>query len=97
MIKVSDTPSYDIKTTQEAVIASTKHIVDIEPFEKKVPKIVITSFCSRKPGYYIWNAYFLIFLITISPLTIFSMNCKQPQFRLNTSFTILLTSVTFKW
>ncbi len=97
LIRVSDTPSYDINTAEEAIIATTKALIENVPGEMKVPKIAITSYCSRKPGFYIWNAYFLIFLITLSPLTIFSMNCKQPQFRLNTSFTILLTSITFKW
>lgn len=64
---------------------------------KKVSKFVTTGFCSRKPGYFVWNAYFLSFLITLSSLAIFAMDCRQPQARLNTTFTLLLTSVTFKW
>ena len=51
----------------------------------------------KRPGYYISNAYFLIFLITISGLTIFSVDCNLPQNRLQTTYTILLTSVSFKW
>ena len=47
--------------------------------------------------YYFFNAYFLIFLITVSALTIFSVDCKMPQSRLQTTFTLLLTSVSFKW
>ena len=51
----------------------------------------------RKPGYYLKNAFFLIFLITASALTIFSIDCKLPQSRLQTVYTLLLTSVSFKW
>ena len=99
LIDISDKPSYDVKN-QANLVSITKYLAfDLEPrtIEKRAPKFVATCYCSRKPGYFIWNAYFLIFLITASPLTIFSMDCKQPQFRLNTSFTILLTSITFKW
>jgi hypothetical protein len=60
-------------------------------------KICFTTFVSRKPEYYFFNAYFLIFLITISALTIFSVDCKMPQSRLQTTYTLLLTSVSFKW
>lgn len=61
------------------------------------PKISATCYSSRRPGYYIFNAYLLIFLITTSSLTIFSINPKLPQSRLQTSYTLLLTSVSFKW
>lgn len=61
------------------------------------PKISATCYSSRRPGYYIFNAYLLIFLITTSSLTIFSINPKLPQNRLQTSYTLLLTSVSFKW
>ena len=63
----------------------------------KAPKIAASCFCSRKPQYYFFNAYFLIFLITSCSLSIFSINHKLPQNRLATSFTILLSSVSFKW
>lgn len=63
----------------------------------KAPKIAASCFCSRKPQYYFFNAYFLIFLITSCSLSIFSINYKLPQNRLATSFTILLSSVSFKW
>lgn len=54
-------------------------------------------FVFKRPGYYIFNAYFLIFLITISSLTIFSVDCRLPGNRLQTTYTLLLTSVSFKW
>ena len=50
-----------------------------------------------RAGYYLFNAYFLIFVITSSALTIFSVDCKLPQNRLQITFIILLTSVSFKW
>ena len=50
-----------------------------------------------RAGYFFWNAFFLIFLITTSSLTIFSVDCKFTHSRLQINFTLLLTSVSFKW
>ena len=30
-------------------------------------------------------------------MTIFSIDCKSPQSRLQTTYTLLLTSISFKW
>jgi hypothetical protein len=54
-------------------------------------------YCSRLSGFYIFNAFLLIFLITCSALTIFAIDCKLPQGRLQTTCTLLLTSVSLKW
>lgn len=43
------------------------------------------------------NAYFIIFLTTALSLTIFSIHCKNPHARLQTNFTLVLTSASFKW
>lgn len=61
------------------------------------PKFVVSCYCSRRPGYYLFNAYYLIFLITVSSLTIFAIKPELPQNRLQTTFTLLLTSISFKW
>lgn len=63
----------------------------------KSPKLIATFYCSRHPGFYIFNAFFLIFLITASSLTVFAISCKLPTNRLPTTFTILLSSISFKW
>lgn len=52
---------------------------------------------SRRFGYYFWNAFFLIFLITAPVFAIFSIRSDQPHFRLPTTATLLLTSITFRW
>ena len=61
------------------------------------PKLVATTYCCRRAGYYIFNAFFLIFLITSVSLTIFSIDCKLTPNRLQITYTLLLTSVSFKW
>lgn len=96
---MSDSASYDSGGSRSNNISEKKKVIrelNASSFTKR-PKIVATCFCARKPGYYIFNAYFLIFLITISSLTIFSVDCKLPQNRLQITYTILLTSVSFKW
>jgi hypothetical protein len=88
---MSHHPSYDIYDSQSLAEDNEMEYLN------ETPKLVATFYCSRKAGYYIFNAFFLIFLITISSITIFSVDCKLPQNRLQTSYTLLLTSISFKW
>ena len=64
---------------------------------KKYSKLVATCYCSRRPGFYIFNAFFLIFLITMSSLTVFSIPTNSPSTRLQITYTIMLSSISFKW
>ena len=64
---------------------------------KKTPKLVATAYTSRHSGFYVFNAFFLIFLITASTLSGFSIDVKSPQSRLQITYTILLASISFKW
>lgn len=59
--------------------------------------IDLTINVARKPTFYYWNAFFLIFLITLSSLSIFSIRCHLNANRIQSTSTLLLTSVTFKW
>lgn len=52
---------------------------------------------ARRSGYFFWNAYFLIFLITSAVFSTFSIRFDQPQFRLPTTATLMLTSISFRW
>jgi hypothetical protein len=98
LVKFSNIASYDSRSSISTIntINEAKQIFQ-RRFHAERSKIVATCFCSRKPGYYIFNAYFLIFLITTTALTIFSVDCKLQQNRLQINFLILLTSVSFKW
>ncbi len=93
-IRIRDSASYDdhVKENESNMTKLIRsHLV------KKVPKVVATCFCSRKSFYYISNAYFLIFLITVSAFNIFSIDCKLPANRIHINSVLLLTSVSFKW
>lgn len=95
---MSEEISYDNIDQRDSITRISTCFIDSHmylPFEH--PKIGATIYCSRKPGYYIFNAYFLILLITVSALTVFGMDCKLPQNRLQTTCTIMLTGVSFKW
>lgn len=61
------------------------------------PALDFTINAARKPTFYYWNAFFLIFLITLASLSIFSIRCHLNANRIQTVCTLLLTSVTFKW
>lgn len=107
LVKVSDSASYDSKGLGGGNLLTIKSADKVHSDiysrssmifrSQRPPKIVATCYCARKPGYYLFNAYFLIFLITVSALTIFSVDCKLPQNRLQINVTLLLTSVSFKW
>ncbi len=64
---------------------------------KSTPKLIATFYCSRKSGFYLFSAFFLIFLITALSLTVFSIPKSLPANRLPTTYTILLSSISFKW
>jgi hypothetical protein len=72
-------------------------IASVNVNKSKPPKLVTTCFCARKPGFYFFNAISLIFLITVSALTVFSISYDLPQNRLQVTYTILLASISFKW
>ncbi|CAF2086547.1 unnamed protein product [Rotaria magnacalcarata] len=61
------------------------------------PVLSCTCHVGRKCGYYIWNAYFLIFLITSASLCTFAIPPSNSHGRLQITCTLLLTSVTFRW
>jgi hypothetical protein len=95
-VSVGYVASYDLPNPRDSK-ADQNYVIYQNKTIKVHPKFVATCFVARKPGYYVFNAYFIIFLITILSLTTFSINCKLPQARLQTSFTLVLTSASFKW
>ncbi|CAF0888771.1 unnamed protein product [Rotaria sordida] len=67
------------------------------PSQNQHPAFSVTCRAARRPGYFYWNVYFLIFFITVMAFATFSVTYNLPQNRLQLSFTLLLTAVTFKW
>ncbi len=95
LVDCTSTASYDVRNCIETITFP----VFGEEYESllSVPKLSFKCFACRRPYYYFANAYFLIFLVTITAIGIFSIDCKLPQNRLQTTATFLLTSVSFKW
>jgi len=52
----------------------------------KVPRISATVYSARRPGFYIFNGFFLNFMITIVSLAVFAIDTKTPHFRLQTTY-----------
>lgn len=61
------------------------------------PCFTISSTISRRPGYYLYNAYMLIFLISILGFVPFSISCTLPHFRIQTTCLLILSSINFRW
>ncbi|CAF0795572.1 unnamed protein product [Rotaria sordida] len=58
---------------------------------------IVTCCVARRPGYFYWNVYLLIFLITLIALTAYGVAPEFPQNRLQITCTLLLTSIMFRW
>jgi hypothetical protein len=91
-IETDDLPSYEKDEYDE--LDEEEKIKYLASAEKT--KLCLKVYCSRKPSYFIWNAFFLIFLITSVALTHFVVEPRLAQNRLQLTATILLTSVSFK-
>ena len=86
--------TYDIPKNQIDPISrqpNSKYLISTSP------RLQFTCFASRRPFYYFANAYCLIFLITITSIGTFAIDCNLSHNRLHTTATIFLTSVSFKW
>ena len=78
--------------------------MDISEIKEDVKKNVIndkahlyaTVTVSRKSGFYVSNAFFLILLINSMSLAIFSIDCKLVSNRLSVTMGLLLASVSLK-
>ncbi|CAF3167192.1 unnamed protein product [Rotaria socialis] len=57
----------------------------------------VTCCVARRPGYFYWNVYLLIFLITLIALTVYGVAPEHPHSRLQITGTLLLTSIMFRW
>ncbi|CAF1090090.1 unnamed protein product [Rotaria sp. Silwood1] len=81
------------QTTEEYSFENDNNGID----QKKHSVLAFTCRAARRPGYYYWNGFCLIFLITVCSFCIFSIPPDLPQSRLQITCTLLLTSVTFRW
>jgi hypothetical protein len=78
------------------VEVSKKYIYDAWNKHER-PCFTISSTISRRPGYYLYNAYMLIFLISILGFVPFSISCTLPHFRISTTCLLILSSINFRW
>ena len=94
MVRTSQTASYD--DSQNSLNSKTRSDTSIVKRTPARSKFVATSFVSRNPGYYIINVYLFNFLITILSLTLFVIDIKSAERRISGTFTLILTSFSFK-
>ncbi|CAF0930392.1 unnamed protein product [Brachionus calyciflorus] len=99
LVKISETASYDLMNSNSRSLKIKFPKDRKQSIVEKTcqSKYVVTLFCSRRYGFYFINAYLLNFLITIISLTNFSIEIRRPQNRLSGTFTLILTSISFKW
>ena len=65
--------------------------------DQQSPLLDLTICIVRKPNYYYWNSFFLVFVIAMLCLCSFSIRCDLTSYRLWIAMTVLLSLVTFKW
>ncbi|CAL8094473.1 unnamed protein product [Calicophoron daubneyi] len=57
----------------------------------------VTCRAARRPGYFYWNVFLIMFMITGLAFATFAVSPDKAELRLRLSFTLILTSVTFKY
>lgn len=85
LIKIAERASYDIDDQK----------VELNQRQTK-PKFVAVCKCSRKSAFYLINAYLFNLLITVLSMTLFAIDSKFAQNRISGTFTLILTSFSFK-
>ncbi|CAF1166049.1 unnamed protein product [Adineta steineri] len=65
--------------------------------DRKRSILSVTCHAARRSNYFYVNGYFLIFLITLVSFCIFAIPAHLSANRIQTSCTLLLTSITFRW
>ncbi|KAK2152898.1 hypothetical protein LSH36_315g03080, partial [Paralvinella palmiformis] len=63
----------------------------------KHPAISSSCRASRRPGFFIWNIFLVMLFICSLCFTTFTVDLTLPQNRLQLSFILLLTTITFKF
>jgi hypothetical protein len=64
---------------------------------REYPAVILSVKAFRSPGFFYWNAFLPILLITVASLGPFVIDYKMPQSRLPSTATMLLSSVSFRW
>ena len=96
LVKVSETASYDMESSMSVSVTSDDYKNLSMTKSNKRSKFVASCFCSRRPGYYLTNVYSFNLLITVLSLTLFVIDTKLAQNRISGTFTLILTSFSFK-
>lgn len=65
--------------------------------EYEKPAFTFSSKIARRPGYFINNAYMLIFMISGLGFVPFSFAAYSPHFRIQTTCLLILSSINFRW
>ena len=61
-------------------------------------KFVTTMFCARKSGFFVINAFFVLFVLSGLSFTLFGLDCKSEfASRLNGAFSILFSIIAYKF
>ncbi len=80
----------------ENYILAKESVMTNEISMERYPVFTISMNASRYSTYYIYNGFFLVFLITVISLARFSVPCNQPKLRLMIDTSVTLTLATFK-
>ena len=94
MVRTSQTASYDDSSNS----LNSKSKSEMKVAKKSPPraKFAASCFVSRNYIYYMTNVYSFNFLITILSLTLFVIDYDKAERRISGTFTLILTSFSFK-
>ncbi len=95
MVRTSQTASYD--DSRNSLNSKSKiDTVTRSNLSQPKAKFAASCFVSRNYIYYMTNVYSFNFLITILSLTLFVIDFEKAERRISGTFTLILTSFSFK-
>ena len=74
-----------------------EHNTETTSQKQKQQRICIACSVTRRPGFFIWNMFIIMFLICSLAFCTFVVSVEKPENRLQLSFTLVLTTIAFKF
>ena len=74
-----------------------EHTTNTSTHRQQQQKLCIACTVTRRPGFFIWNMFIIMFLICSLAFCTFVVAIDKPENRLQLSFTLVLTTIAFKF
>ena len=86
-----------IRAWKETEIVTKSSEKDNTPTHEYRQQVCVACSVTRRPGFFIWNMFLIMFIICSLTFCTFVVSMEKPENRLQLSFTLVLTTIAFKF